>query len=865
MTVNEIRKKFLAFFKSKEHAIIKSDSVVPKDDPTVLFTTAGMQQFKRQFLGHIDDYTRAATSQKCIRTDDLDEVGETDFHHTFFEMLGNFSFGDYFKEEAIIWGWEFLTQELKIPEDRLWVSVYKDDDEAADIWLKTIKIDSKKLFRLGDKSNFWPSNAKENGPNGPCGPCSEIFYDYEPDKKSSPKDPDDEPGRFCEVWNLVFTQYNRKDGGELDPLPSKNIDTGMGLERLASVMQGVQNNFETDIWQPIIKAIEKALPKIDLKSKRVIADHMRAICFGIADGVVPSNEGRGYVIKKLIIDITDRALQLTDKPVIHTLVGSVAEAMDAYPEIAKKEKDIAGFIKSVEKAYIKVRSERLPEFKKKAKKASAQELGELIFVYRDTYGLALNTIAKTLDELKIDSKVLKGGWRKYEERMKAQQDQSRAASNITKNVFTDADLNLDVAKTEFVGYKEAETESKILALIADGKTADKVKEGDQVQVILEQTPFYAESGGQVGDNGYLTTKAGSIRIEDTQKQDDISFHKGVVEKGSFKVKDKVMATITVDRRLSIMRNHTATHMLQYAMRKVLGDHIQQQGSFVGEDRLRFDFTHHQQITDLELKQIEDIVNMLIRACDEVKTDVLPIDEANKLGALSFFAEKYADIVRVVSIGDYSKEFCGGTHLGSTGQIGTFVITQESAIAQGIRRIEARTGIPAMKYIDEREATLEQIAKALKAPVSEVAAKVKQQAKKLKELEAQMAQLRFESIKNSVDVIIDNAKDINGIQFITEIFDDQDMGTLRKVSDILKKKAKSSLIALGSKSDDKASILIAATDAAIKKGFKSNEIIQKIAPIIDGSGGGKPQLAQAGGKNTKNLKKAFDELNQLIAS
>ncbi|MFT5388352.1 MAG: alanyl-tRNA synthetase, partial [Candidatus Omnitrophota bacterium] len=444
-------------------------------------------------------------------------------------MLGNFSFGDYFKKEAIHWAWEFLTKELNIPQERLWVSVYKDDEEAANIWLNEIKLPKEKLFRLGDKSNFWPSDAVKNGPNGPCGPCSEIFYDYDPKRGTFPKDPDDEGSRFCEVWNLVFTQYNRQEGGKLEPLPSKNIDTGMGLERLASVLQGVKNNFETDIWQPITGAVESQLPGIDITNKRIISDHMRAICFGIADGVLPSNEGRGYVIKKLIIDITDKALQITDKPEIHTLVDAVAEAMSAYEEIEKNKKSIRDIIKNIEQSYIKVRKLRLPEFENKVKESkTADDLGNLIFSYRDTYGLALNTIEKSLVSLKLNTQLVTDSKNVYEKLMKVQQDQSRAASNIDKDVFSGDDIKLDVNKTKFLGYAQGATKATVKCLIADGTVVNEASAGTKVKVVLDQSPFYAESGGQIGDNGYLTTTSVRVMIENTMKQDDIWFHVGVV-------------------------------------------------------------------------------------------------------------------------------------------------------------------------------------------------------------------------------------------------------------------------------------------------------------------------------------------------
>ncbi len=870
MTVNEIRSKYLKFFASKGHTIVESDSLVPKNDPTVLFTTAGMQQFKRQFLGHIDEYTRATTSQKCMRTDDLDEVGVTDFHHTFFEMLGNFSFGDYFKEDAIKWAWEFLTQELQIPADRLWVSVYEEDSEAEAIWRDQIKIDPQKIFKLGGKSNFWPSNAKENGPNGPCGPCSEIFYDYHPEAGTFPDDPDDEMGRFSEVWNLVFTQYNRQDGGVLEPLPGKNIDTGMGLERLAAVLQGKKNNFETDVFAPILKAVDAHVSIDDSQSDRklryVIADHLRGICFGIGDGVVPSNEGRGYVIKKLIIDSSDICLRAgTKEPVIYKLVPALVEAMrEQYPDMIEKSDDIQQTVKSVEMAYIKVRQERLPEFEAAVKSAqTAQDLGQVIFAYRDTYGLALNTIEKALDDISLDEKLVKSAWSEFETLMKHQQEQSRASSKMTGDVFTGTELQLDLPKTEFLGYRQAESTSSVLKLFIGSDRVNEVKAGDQIKFVLDKTPFYAESGGQQGDIGQVTSDDGLIRVTDTQKIDDVFVHFGVVESGTFRTDSIVKAIINIDRRLSIMRNHTATHLMQSALREILGTHIKQQGSLVAEDRLRFDFSHPKAISPKELQAIEDMVNLFVRACDQVTTEYLSIEEARQSGALAFFAEKYGKTVRVVTIGNYSKEFCGGTHLGSTGQIGVFKIVSESAIAQGIRRIEAKTGTGALDYISTQEKQLSELAKLFKAPVEEVTDKVKAQAKKLKDLERSYEQLQFEALKSVVEGSLNDVHVVDDVVIYKKIIPNTDMAVLRKVSDFLKQKLPSSLIILGASSANGASVLISSSEAAIAKGWKANELIQQAAQKIGGRGGGRPQLAQAGGKQSQKLDEAVDYVYDVL--
>ncbi|MBF0521827.1 MAG: alanine--tRNA ligase [Candidatus Omnitrophica bacterium] len=872
MTTNEIRQKFLNFFASKSHKIIASDSLVPKDDPTVLFTTAGMQQFKRQFLGHLEGFSRASTSQKCLRTDDLDEVGRTNFHHTFFEMLGNFSFGDYFKKDAICWAWEFLTKELQIPTEKLWVSVYKEDTEAEKIWLEEIKIPKHKLVKLGDHSNFWPADAKEKGPNGPCGPCSEIFFDYgvNANCKSATCDPSCNCGRFAEIWNLVFTQFNRKDGGILEPLPNKNIDTGMGLERLSAVMQAKKSNFETDIFAPILKVIDENIKITPIPGERneryVLADHIRAVTFGIADGVVPSNEGRGYVMKKLIIDSADIIFRHGEqKATVYKFVPAVVEAMKTpYPELLNKAKDIAEIIRNIEESYLKVRKERIPELIAKAKTLkTAQELGQLVFIYKDTYGLTLSTIESSLKSIVIEEKMLKQALDVYKTLMEKQQEQSRATSKMTGDVFTNSELNLNVPKTDFLGHNHIFTTSTVLAIFVEDRKTSEAQKDDQVRIILDKTPFYAESGGQVGDTGTLTKDNLTIRITDTQKMADVIVHIGVIEEGAIKMNDQVKAQIDLDRRLAIMRNHTATHLLQAAMREILGSHVKQQGSLVDEERLRFDFTHHKALTDEEITKIEESVNNFVLYCDTVTKDYLSIEEAKNSGALAFFAEKYGDVVRVVSVSNYSKEFCGGTHLDSTGQIGLFKIVGESAIAQGIRRIEAKTGINAFEYVKGQEKQLLEISRLLKVPSAEIVERIDHQIKKTRDLEKELEKYRFDVIKASVDTIIAHADSVGGVKIITHCFTNVDMETLRKVADLIKQKAPSAIAVLGATNEDAASLLVTVSDDLVKKEIKANELIKPLAILIEGSGGGRPQLAQAGSKQPSKIAKAIEQAKTII--
>lgn len=879
MTTNEIRTKFLNFFKSQGHSIIASDSLVPKDDPTVLFTTAGMQQFKPQFLGHIDGFTRAATCQKCLRTDDLDVVGKTDFHHTFFEMLGNFSFGDYFKKDAIRWALEFLTKELGISKEKLWVSVYEEDDEAYNIWLNEVNVPKERIVKLGDKSNFWPSNARLNGPNGPCGPCSEIFYDYgeNPNCKSDKCDPDCSCGRFSEVWNLVFTQYNRKEGGILEPLPAKNIDTGMGLERLAAVVQGVKSNYETDNFSVILKAIKDEARKhnarlITEREYRIISDHIRPVVFGITDGVLPSNEGRGYVIKRLIIDMSDIiARQGITEPVIYKFVEPIVDLMlKPYPELGPKIEEVKNTIRGVEQAYIRIRKEKIPELRSKAIKIKQDcksdvdipnaivQLGKLIFLYRDTHGLTLQTIDTVLKEVDIlepyrnsalDISVqLKRGLDIFDKLMKEQQEKSRAGSKMTGDVYANQDFSLNLPKTEFLGYKETKAEAQVLKIVNEHGETTEAKQGHKVDIILNRTPFYAEAGGQVGDSGYLVSANGKVRVTDTQKANDIYVHSGTVEHGSIKPGDKVQAVIDEPRRRAIMRNHTATHLLQAALRETLGTHIKQQGSLVEEGRLRFDFTHPVGVRTEEIKKIENRIDEFIRQADSVRTEILPLEEAKKKGALAFFAEKYGQTVRVISIGDYSREFCGGTHVSTTSEIEAMKIVSEGSVAQGTRRVEAVTG-------------KNDVEKFLKKKQQELVIMELAQSKKQQEKENQ--NVYFEKLKSSVDEMIKAGENIKGSSLIIRSLENIDIALLRKLSDLLKQKVKSGIFILGAKDSENASMILSVTDDLVARGIKANELMDQITPLMDGSGGGRPQLAQAGSKQPQKLDEALARAREIV--
>lgn len=848
MTAAQIRQQFLDFFQSKQHTIVSSAPIVVKNDPTLLFINSGMAPFKDYFLGNKPaPHKRIADTQKCLRVsgkhNDLEEVGVDTYHHTMFEMLGNWSFGDYFKKEAIAWAWEFLTVEMKLPKEKLWVSVYKDDEEAYGYWLNDIKIPQDRIVKLGDKSNFWPSNARLNGPNGPCGPCSEIFYDYGVNANcpnGAKCDPDCSCGRFSEVWNLVFTQFNRKDGGVLEPLPAKNIDTGMGLERLAAVVQGKKSNYQTDTYEPILNTIKGRMKGISEQEARIIADHMRAIIFGITDGVVPSNEGRGYVMRKLIIILADIAARMNiNEPVIFSFVDVVVAQMKfAYPEIEGRAKEIKAMIERLEEQYLKLNNERLPELKAKvAQEKNLEKLAEIGFFYRDTHGLSMNAVLSTMSALSATERT--NVEQAIEKKMEEQRERSRASSKMMGDVFVDAGIDLNVPKTKFLGYEQLEAKGKILKVVQDGM---------KVKVIVDQSPFYAQSGGQTGDAGVLFNDSASVMILDTQKINDIYIHDGVIERGQIKEGDVVELRVDAKRRLAIMRNHSATHLLQSALRQTLGVHVKQQGSLVAPERLRFDFTHPMGVKKEEMAKIEAIVNDYVNRGNAVSVEVLPIEEAKKKGALAFFAEKYGDTVRVVTMGDYSTEFCGGTHVKNTKDIESIKIVSEGSVAQGIRRLEAVTGKTAVDQVLQQQK--EQDALRL-------------QAEQAKQAQSQQQNAQFDAIKASMDALIKDAQDIKGVKVVTYIGQDLDIGMLRKLSDIFKKKLASGVFILGYKASADAALVVAATDDLVAKGIKANELLAKAAVIFEGNGGGKPQLAQAGSKNPQKLDAAVAALKELI--
>ena len=878
MKTDEIRTKYLNFFKKKGHKILPSDSLVPENDPTLLFTSAGMNQFKAQFMGKNIDYSKVTTCQKCLRTGDLDEVGSTPYHHTFFEMLGNFSFGDYFKEEAIAWGWEFIIDVLKMDPDKIWVSVYTDDDEAFKIWHENIGLDKKRIVRLGAKDNFWPSDAITKGPNGPCGPCSEIYVDRGPKKGCGKKDckPGCSCSRFVEVWNLVFTQYKREGEigkkGKLSPLPSKNIDTGMGLERIAQVMQDVDSNFEIDIFKPVInyilKHVDKKIDAALLNKVYTVADHMRAVVFSIGDGVIPSNEERGYVIRKLIRRSKHILGELkASKLELNKIVPVISKVMKtAYPLIEKRRDNIAQIILEEEKKFediMQILPAKKTEFNSKA--ADSVLAGTIAFEYHDTYGIP-REISLEWAQSKLKKVFKKDIFdNAFNKSMKAQKERSRKKSQIKSEIFTEGiEHQLEgLPKTKFVGYRSLDADSVILELFKNGKKVNSLKSKDEGYVVLKETPFYAESGGQVADRGIIKNKKSEAEVLDVNVAYGYYLHKIKMLSGEIKKKDKVGAQVDIIRRRSIAKNHTATHLLQAALRQVLGEHVEQSGSYVDDKRLRFDFTHFKQVDKKDIYKIELIVNSFIQENKPVTIKKMKLEEAQKKNILAFFKEKYSEVVRVVSVGDISLELCGGTHIDASGSIGLIKIVSECSIASGIRRIEAVTGTEALRLVEDQEKTLDGLKELLKTNTKNIAQSIEDLQKENKELKNELGNFKVNKSKNLVDDLIAKAKKIENAPIIISKIEGN-MNSMRTMADIIRQKDKNAVVVLAAENEGKVQLLIAATDNMIIKGVKANEIIIKINTILGSKGGGRPNLAQAGGGQVNKIDTALKEAEKIIS-
>ncbi|MEI8363502.1 MAG: alanine--tRNA ligase [Betaproteobacteria bacterium] len=868
---NEIRQVFLDFFASKGHQIVASSSLVPHGDPTLLFTNAGMNQFKDVFLGFDKrPYTRATTSQKCVRAggkhNDLENVGYTARHHTFFEMLGNFSFGDYFKQDAIAYAWELLTEVFKLPKDKLTVTVYADDDEAYDIWHNTIGVPAERIIRIGDNKgaryasdNFWMM-----GDTGPCGPCTEIFYDHGDQHFGGPPgSPDEDGDRFIEIWNNVFMQFNRDEAGVMHPLPKPSVDTGMGLERLAAVLQHVHANYEIDLFQGLIAAAARETHTTDLTSPslKVLADHIRACAFLIADGVIPGNEGRGYVLRRIIRRAIRHGYKLGSRAAFfHKMVADLVHLMgEAYPELKAEQTRITNILKSEEERFFETieNGMEIVETELAAMDKTRNSLfnGDLAFKLHDTFGFPLDLTADICRErgFTVDSTA-------FDTAMARQKDQARAAGKFKMAT----NLEYDGIATTFYGYDTLDVAGQISGLYKDGAAVNQLNEGEQGVVVLNNTPFYAESGGQIGDCGEVKSANGIFAVEDTQKiQANVFGHHGIIKTGTLNVGDHISARVNTQARASTMRNHSATHLMHKALREVLGEHVQQKGSLVDTEKTRFDFVHNAPITDDEIAKVEQIVNDEILTNVATQARVMDIESAKKTGAMMLFGEKYGDEVRVLDIGS-SNELCGGTHVSRTGDIGLFKIISESGVAAGVRRIEATTGHGALKLINAQQQLIDQLANALKAPTDELANKVAQLADHAKSLEKELARLKSKLASSQGDDLSAQAIEVSGVKVLAVVLDGANAETLRETMDKLKDKLKTAAIVLASVNDGKVS-LAAGVTADLTAKIKAGDLVNFVAQQVGGKGGGKPDMAMAGGIDASQLPSALASVNDWVTS
>jgi len=855
MTADELRRSFLDFFSRRGHTVVASDSLVPANDPTVLFTGAGMNQFKEQFLGKNLTFTRAASSQKCLRTDDIEKVGKTAAHHTFFEMLGNFSFGDYFKREAIKWAWEYLTEVLSLAAEKLSVSVYEHDDEAYAIWRDELHILPEKIYRFSQEENFWPASAPSKGPNGPCGPCSEIFYDQGAEVGCGRPgcDPSCDCDRYVEVWNLVFTQFDRRPGGVLEPLPHCNIDTGMGLERLAAVMQGVPTNFHTELFMPTIDELARIVGADyvyrteDGARMRRIADYVRAAVFCIGEGVMPSNESRGYVLRRLLRLAVGDGVRLGARGTfLYKLVGVVTETMrEPYPELSQRRGFIAGVVKAEEERFHetldageRILAEMIEDVKRRGEKTLS---GDEAFRLYDTYGFPIDMTRDTLAAFALE--VDEDGFRQAMER---QRERARKRSAIVGDIFATgplSEIKNDVPRTMFVGRKGARARAQVAALIAEDKVVSALREGQVGCVILDRSPFYAEAGGQVGDTGTITRRGVKFLVKTTNLEDGYHLHLGAVEKGTLRVGDEVTARIDAERRLNIAANHTATHLLHNALRNVLGAHAEQKGSLVAPDRLRFDFTHFSPVTPEQLDEIEGLVNQRIFDGIRLKTVQTTLQEARAMGALALFGEKYGEEVRMVDIGGFSKELCGGTHLGNTAKIGLFKIVSEESVAAGVRRIVAVTRRAALEEFRRIEKSARLAAAELAAPVDALSERVTGLVREVKELRKQITRLKKSKAAGGIDELLSGADAIGPVRLVVGKFDQVDVAAA---------------------GEGKVQMVVACGEAAQAQGLKAGVLAKRLAAIVGGGGGGRDKIAQAGGTKSEKLEEMLRAARALVA-
>ncbi len=857
----EIRQTFLEFFRERGHEVVASSSLVPANDPTLLFTNAGMVQFKELFLGlETRPYVRAASSQCCVRAggkhNDLENVGYTARHHTFFEMLGNFSFGDYFKREAIQYAWELLTVVFKLPPEKLWITVYAEDDEAADIWLNEIGVDVARLTRIGDKpgkryesDNFWSM-----GDTGPCGPCSEIFYDHgEGVEGGPPGTPEEDGDRYIEIWNLVFMQYNRDADGVMTALPQPSVDTGMGLERLAAVLQGVHSNYEIDLFQHLIKAAasETHTDNLEHNSLRVIADHIRSCAFLIVDGVMPSNEGRGYVLRRIIRRAVRHGYKLGMEGLFfYKLVPALVEEMgEAYPGLAKAQSQVAHILRLEEERFAETLDHGMKILEQTIEQLDGDTIpGDVVFKLYDTYGFPADLTADIARER--DLSVDRDG---FENAMKVQRDRARAASQF--GVAYSRNIDID-AECEFTGYNSCKEEAGVVALFCGEQEVDCLTAGDEGVVVLSRTPFYAESGGQVGDSGCLRSASACFDVMDTQKQGHgVNAHIGRLREGVIRVGDSLSAEVNRDRRQATVLNHSATHLLHAALRQVLGGHVVQKGSLVRPDRLRFDFAHFEPLTPTQLREVEQLVNRQIRANDEIVTQLMSYDEALEAGAMALFGEKYSDEVRVLSIGEFSTELCGGIHAHRAGDIGLMKIVVETGIAAGVRRIEAVTGDVALAWVEDMEEHLSDIAKLLKGSRDDVADRLRQLMDKNRKLEKELEQVKSKLANSQGSELVSQVIDVDGIKVLAARLEGADAKTLRDTVDQLKNKLDSAALVLAAVVGDKV-MLTAGVTKDLTSRIRAGELVNYVAQQVGGKGGGRPDMAQAGGSDPAALEGAL---------
>ena len=871
---NDIRRRFLDYFERSGHEVVASSPLVPANDPTLLFTNAGMVQFKEVFLGlEQRACPRAVTAQRCVRAggkhNDLENVGYTARHHTFFEMLGNFSFGDYFKEQAIHYAWEFLTAELAIPKERLWVTVYRDDAEAEAIWLQQIGVDKDRFSRCGEKDNFWSM-----GDTGPCGPCSEIFYDYGETVPGGPPGSAEQDGdRYVEIWNLVFMEFNRDAQGELHPLPRPSVDTGMGLERAAALLQGVRNNYETDLFRPLINAVHSLAGEhtTDLVSTQVIADHIRSCAFLIADGVIPANEGRGYVLRRIIRRALRHGAKLGfDEPFFHKLVDPLDDVMgEACPELTRAKEFVTNTLKQEEERFAETLQQGLKHLEAAVGTLVSDTIpGEVIFKLYDTYGFPVDLTADIAREqgLKLDQTG-------FEQCMGEQRHRSRQA-----NKFADVSISFragapadtatadkeTIYASDFKGYDALLVSGRVTAVSQDNQDVDRLEEGQAGEVVLDQTPFYAESGGQVGDRGELVSDAGVFVVDDTQKQGGAHVHLGRVSRGTLRTGQQVDARVDPVTRINTVRNHSATHLLHAALREVLGDHVTQQGSLVAPDRLRFDFSHPEPVSDQQLLQIERLVNRKILENIDTEIQLMSLDEALKSGAMSLFGEKYDEQVRVLNIGgDFSVELCGGTHVARAGDIGLFKFVAETGIAAGVRRVEAVTGLGTLALVEAEEAQLADLARLLKSDRNKLTAKLEQVLERSRRIEKELEQVKVKMAGQAGAELSEQAEVINGIHVLARKLDGADPKTLRDTVDQLKSKLGTAVIVLGTVKGDKVSLVAGVTKDSMDK-VQAGDLINYVAQQVGGRGGGRPDLAQAGGNNPSALQSALASVPGWVA-